>query len=68
LDNKAKDYVYLSNASSGQKECIRISQEQDIFLNILDGSKVLIIIEKPEAHLFPIAQKQLIELLALLVK
>ncbi|MEO3706725.1 hypothetical protein [Trichormus azollae] len=57
MDNKAKDYVYLSNASSRQKECIRISQEQDIFMNILDGSKVLIIIEKLEADLFPIAQK-----------
>ncbi len=66
MDNEAKDYVYLSNASSRQKECIRILQ--DILINILDGSKVLRIIEKPEANLFPIAQQQLIELLALMVK
>jgi len=55
----------LSNTSSGQQESIRILQ--DIFLNILDNTKVLRILEEPEAHLFPIAQKQLIELLALMV-
>ncbi|WP_071190860.1 AAA family ATPase [Trichormus sp. NMC-1] len=65
LDNEANDYVYLSNASSGQQESIRILQ--DIFLNILDDVKVLRILEEPEAHLFPVAQKQLIELLALMV-
>lgn len=65
LDNEANDYVYLSNASSGQQESIRILQ--DIFLNILDNTKVLRILEEPEAHLFPVAQKQLIELLALMV-
>ena len=63
--NSQKKYVYLSNASSGQQESIRILQ--DIFINILDDVKVLRIIEEPEAHLFPIAQKQLIELLALMV-
>ena len=60
-----REYVHLSNASSGQQESIRILQ--DIFLNILDNSKTLRILEEPEAHLFPIAQKQLIELLALMV-
>ena len=65
LDNEANDYVYLSNTSSGQQESIRILQ--DIFLNILDNTKVLRILEEPEAHLFPVAQKQLIELLALMV-
>jgi predicted ATP-dependent endonuclease of OLD family len=65
FNNDQSDYVYLSNASSGQQECIRILQ--DIFLNILDDVKVLRIIEEPEAHLFPIAQKQLIELLSLMV-
>ncbi|TAF08063.1 MAG: hypothetical protein EAZ77_07695 [Nostocales cyanobacterium] len=63
--NTEEEYVYLSNASSGQQEVIRILQ--DIFLNILDDVKVLRIIEEPEAHLFPIAQKQLIELLSLMV-
>jgi predicted ATPase len=63
--NMEQEYVYLSNASSGQQESIRILQ--DIFINILDDAKVLRILEEPEAHLFPIAQKQLIELLALMV-
>lgn len=57
-------HTVLSNSSSGQQESIRILQ--DIFMNILDNLKVFRIIEEPEAHLFPIAQKQLIELLCLL--
>lgn len=65
IDQKMEKYVYLNNASSGQQESIRILQ--DIFLTILHNSKVLRIIEEPEAHLFPIAQKQLIELLVLMV-
>jgi predicted ATPase len=65
LNDKENNYVYLSHASSGQQEVIRILQ--DIFLNILDDVKVLRIIEEPEAHLFPVAQKQLIELLSLMV-
>jgi len=65
FNTKTKEYVYLSNASSGQQESIRILQ--DIFINILDNSKTLRILEEPEAHLFPIAQKQLIELLTLMV-
>ena len=57
--------VRLANASSGQQESIRILQ--DLFLVILRDEKVLRIVEEPEAHLFPIAQKQMIELLALMV-
>ncbi len=65
FNKETEEYIYLSNTSSGQQESIRILQ--DIFLNILDNTKVLRILEEPEAHLFPIAQKQLIELLALMV-
>mgnify|MGYP006206212493 CR=1 FL=1 len=36
-------------------------------LNIIYGSIILRIIEEPEAHLFPVAQKHLIELLAIMV-
>jgi predicted ATPase len=57
--------ISLSNASSGQQEVVRILQ--DIFLTILDNNKVMRILEEPEAHLFPVAQKQLIELLAVMV-
>lgn len=64
IDRQTNEYIYLSNASSGQQESIRILQ--DIFVNILDNAKVLRIIEEPEAHLFPTAQKYLIELLALM--
>jgi predicted ATPase len=63
LNNREK--IHLHNASSGQQEVIRILQ--DIFMIFLEASKVLRIIEEPEAHLFPVAQKQLIELLALMV-
>ena len=65
FNRETEEYVKLSNTSSGQQESIRILQ--DIFLNILDNTKVLRILEEPEAHLFPVAQKQLIELLALMV-
>ena len=57
--------VHLANTSSGQQEVIRIIQ--DIFVCILERSKMLRIVEEPEAHLFPVAQKSLIELLALMV-
>lgn len=64
-DNKDNDYVLLSNSSSGQQEVIRILQ--DILISIAEKSKVFRIIEEPEAHLFPSAQKQLIELLTFLI-
>ena len=57
----SNDYVYLSNASSGQQEVIRILQ--DIFLTIAQDSNVVRIVEEPEAHLFPVAQKKVVELL-----
>ena len=65
LDEDSGKYIWLHNASSGQQEVIRILQ--DIFLSILDNVPALRIIEEPEAHLFPIAQKHLIELLAIMV-
>jgi hypothetical protein len=65
VNKETGEYVYLSNASSGQKESIRILQ--DIFLVILENQKVLRIIEEPEAHLFPVAQKQTVELLLLML-
>lgn len=62
---KTQESINLRNASSGQQEVIRILQ--DIFLVIFKQLKVLRIVEEPEAHLFPVAQKNLIELLALMV-
>lgn len=64
-DDKENDYVLLSNASSGQQEVIRILQ--DILISVISESKIFRILEEPEAHLFPSAQKQLIELLTFLI-
>ena len=58
-------YVYLHNASSGQQEIIRILQ--DIFVVIFEQQKALRIVEEPEAHLFPVAQKLVVELFALMI-
>lgn len=65
FDPATKEHVYLSNASSGQQEVIRILQ--DIFLSVAQNKNVLRIIEEPEAHLFPMAQKKVIELLVHMV-
>ena len=59
------NYVYLQNASSGQQESIRILQ--DLFLVLLNKENVFRVIEEPEAHLYPLAQKKLIELIALVL-
>lgn len=61
-----KQYVWFRNASSGQQEAIRILQ--DIFLALLDGIDVFRVVEEPEAHLYPMAQKWLIELFAILLR
>jgi predicted ATP-dependent endonuclease of OLD family len=57
-------YVYLRDASSGQKESVRIMQ--DFVMALVFPEILLRVIEEPEAHLFPVAQKQLIELLVFL--
>ncbi len=59
------NYIHLRNSSSGQQEAIRLVQ--DLLLAIYDKRTVLRIIEEPEAHLFPIAQKDIIKLCALLM-
>lgn len=61
FDTNKSGHIYLSNASSGQQEVIRILQ--DIFLSIAQNTRTLRIVEEPEAHLFPLAQKDVIELL-----
>ena len=57
-------YVKLSYSSSGQQEVIWILHL--IFLLILDNKEIFAVIEEPEAHLFPEAQKQLIDLIFLM--
>lgn len=65
FDSKNRRYVHLNNASSGQQEAIRILQ--DLFLVLLNKENVFRVIEEPEAHLYPLAQKNLIELLAMVI-
>ena len=57
-------YVNLKDASSGQKESVRIVQH--ILLSVLENHKFFSVVEEPESHLFPVAQKALIELLVLM--
>lgn len=54
----------INFASSGQQEAVWLLLL--ILLLILNKRKVFLVIEEPEAHLFPVAQKQIIDLIALL--
>lgn len=58
-----KHWVKLIFGSSGQQEALWILLL--LFIIILEDKKTFIIIEEPEAHLYPIAQKYIMELMAL---
>lgn len=60
-----RDYVKLMYASSGQQEVLWILLL--IFIRILEQKQIFLVLEEPEAHLFPTAQKDIIELIALLI-
>ncbi len=57
-------YVKINFASSGQQESLWILLL--LYLNILYRKKIFVVIEEPEAHLFPEAQQEIINLIALL--
>ena len=57
--------ISLNIASSGQQESIRIIQ--DLLYVLIENQKSFRIMEEPEAHLYPKAQKNLIELIALII-
>lgn len=57
--------VFLENASTGEQIVTRILQ--DIFISILYNESVFRVIEEPEAHLYPTAQKHLLEIIALML-
>jgi AAA15 family ATPase/GTPase len=59
----SEEFVKLPFASSGQQEVIWILLQ--IFALILNKTKTYLIIEEPEAHLFPVAQKDIVELFCL---
>lgn len=58
-----KNSVFLGNASSGQQESIRIIQ--DLIFILCTQIDSIRFIEEPEAHIYPEAQKLLIELMVL---
>lgn len=58
-------WVKLMYGSSGQQEALWILMLA--FVTILENRKSFIVIEEPEAHLFPEAQKEIVKLIALLV-
>lgn len=60
-----KHWVKLMYGSSGQQEVLWILMLA--FINILENKKCFVVIEEPEAHLFPVAQKDVIELIALMI-
>ena len=60
----SEKYVKLNYASSGQQESIWILLLSFVF--ILENQDVFIVFEELEAHLYPEAQKEVIDLIALL--
>ncbi len=61
-----ENFVKLNFASSGQQEVVWILQQ--IFVLLLNQEKTFLVIEEPEAHLYPVAQKSIIELISLYSK
>lgn len=60
----SKNFVRLNFSSSGQQESLWILLL--LFIIILEQQNVFIVIEEPEAHLFPEAQKEISSLIALM--
>jgi AAA ATPase-like protein len=55
-------FTKINYASSGQQEAIWILLS--LFLVTLERARAIIFVEEPEAHLFPTAQKDIVELIA----
>lgn len=63
LQISEEHYVKINFASSGQQEAVWILNV--LFYYLLNNKKVYFIIEEPESHLFPNAQKLMTEFIAL---
>lgn len=58
--------IPIKDASSGQQEVLRLLQ--GIFLSVgLQNRKEFFVVEEPEAHLYPLAQKELINAFAVFI-
>ncbi len=64
LHPTGENAAFLEKASTGQQNIIRILQ--DMFMNMLYNEVIFRVIEEPEAHLHPIAQKHLMHIIALM--
>ena len=60
-----RHWVKLMYGSSGQQEALWILLL--VFIIILENKNAFVIIEEPEAHLFPKAQRKIVNLIALMV-
>lgn len=58
-------WVKLMFGSSGQQESLWILML--FFIIILEDKRVFVVLEEPEAHLYPIAQKHMIEIITLMI-
>lgn len=56
--------IKFNLASSGQQEATWITLQ--LFVSILNADKTFTVIEEPEAHLYPIAQLEMVKIIALL--
>lgn len=61
LEKKA--YIEIPFASTGQQEALWLMLQ--LFTTMLSSGEYFIIIDEPEAHLYPMAQKYMMELIAL---
>lgn len=57
--------IPIEDSSSGQQEAVRILQ--DAFFSVARQDQIFRVIEEPEAHLYPLAQKSLVEILSIVL-
>lgn len=58
-------WVKIAYSSSGQQEALWILLP--LFVRILENERCFVVVEEPEAHLFPEAQKTMVEMISLFI-